>query len=412
MAKKLAMPSYDLKSLGKINMAKRLPNVKVGLDIGTRYIKMAHLSVTSQGIQLLNHGFCATPIGAITEGVLNNPEAVGEAIGQILRYYNIKEKKVLCSLPGRAVIIRQVSIPAGLPDKEVKQATITEVERFLPFPLDEMEYSYHMLGDISHGDVKQASVLFVASHKDAVARRVEAAKFAGLESVEVDVDPFVILRSVIESGLFEDQDTFTQTILLLDMGASATNVSIIHAGTLRFTRIFAIGGDTLTHAIESGFDASYLEAEKIKMEKAVAVIDEESMDVDSEMRDIHEMVKPHLDTLGLEIRRSLAYYTSKYRGESVSRIVLTGGASLLRGIGRFFEDDLGIPVMYSNPLQNIPYIGDADMETVAKLVPFMGVCAGLALRFVNPRILSRHTLKVEVEPGYEFGSTAQAGGVS
>ena len=387
----------------------RGPVARLGLDIGTRFMKLAMLHTSSQGIQLARFGFAATPVGAITEGTINNPEAIGEAIWQILDHYGIKEKRVLCSLPGRSVVIRQVSIPGGLPEKEIKQASISEVERFLPFPLDEMEYAYHKLGEISQGDVKQQSILFVATHKDSVQRRVEAARYAGLESLEIDVDPFVLLRSVMESGMLEDQETFSQTVLLLDMGASSTNVSIVHAGSLRFTRIFAIGGDTLTHAIESGYDVSYLEAEKLKMEKGVAVLDEEIMEIDDEMREIHDMINSHLDTLALEIRRSLAYYTSKYRGESVTQIVLTGGGSLLRGVGRFFEDDLGIPVSFSNPLQNIPYIGEDDVDTLARLVPFLGVAVGLALRQQPPRALARHTLDVGIEPNYEFGSTAQAG---
>ena len=114
--------------------------------------------------------------------------------------------------------------------------------------------------------------------------------------------------------------------------------------------------------------------------------------------------------LALEIRRSLAYYTSKYRGESVTKIVLTGGGSLLRGVGRFFEDDLGIPVAFSNPMQNIPYIGDGDIENLSKLVPFMGVAVGLALRQIPQKHLARNTLSVDIETSYEFGSTAQAGG--
>ena len=390
----------------------RGPQAKIGLDIGTRYIKLVHLGAASAGIHMLNYAFAATPIGSVTEGTINNPEAVGEAINQMVRYYNIKEKRVITSLPGRAVVIRQVPIPTGLPAKEEKQATITEVERFLPFPMDELEFSHYPLGNITQGEVTQSSVLFVAAHKDAVGRRIESAKFGGLDSMEIDIDPFVLMRSVIESGLFEDPDTFTQSILLLDMGASATNVSIIHAGALRFTRIFAIGGDTLTHAIETGFDASYLEAEKLKMEKGVAVLDEEIMDVDEDMREIHEMIKPHLETLALEIRRSLAYYTSKYRGESVTKIVLTGGGALLRGVNRFFEDDLGIPVMYSNPLQNITYVGDGEVEGLSRLVPFLGIATGLAIRQLPPRLLGRHTRRVDIEPTYEFGSTASTGGVS
>lgn len=414
---KLSLPNLPKLKSGKAGGAQsarasaipRKLQAKLGLDIGSRYIKLVHMVGSSQGIHLLNYGFAATPLGAINDGVINNPEAVGEAIQQILKYYNIKEKRVICSLPGRSVIIRQVTIPAGMPDREIKQGIISDVERFLPFPLDEMEFTYHVLGDVFQGDVRQTSVLFIATHKDTVSRRIEATRYAGLESVEMDVEPFVILRSVIESGMFEDKDSLNQTLLLLDMGASSTNVSIINNGSLRFTRIFAIGGDTFTHALESGFDLSYLEAEKVKMEKGVAVLDEDTMDIDTETREVYEMISPHLDTLAMEIRRSIAYYVSKYRGENVTKIVLTGGGSMLKGINRFFEDDLGVPVMYSNPMSNITYVSDGDVHRLSKIVPFLGVSLGLALRQINPRSLGNFTTPVRIEPAYEFGSTAQSG---
>jgi len=398
--------------LGKFSFPARGPQARVGLDIGSRFIKMAHLSPSAHGIQIVNYGIAATPIGSITEGVINNAEAIGEAIRQIVKYYNIREKKVVCSLPGRAVVIRQVTLPAGLSDKELKVAAIGEVERFLPFPLDEMEYDYEILGELRQGDVKQTSVLFIAAHREAVQRRMEAARVAGLESVEVDVDPFVLLRSVVESALYEDQDTYTQTFLLIDMGAASTSVSIIKNGILRFTRVFAIGGDTLTHAVESGLGCSFLEAEKIKKEKAVAFIDEENVEVDRETREIHEMILSHLEALSLEIRRSLAYYTSKYRGEEVTKIVITGGASLLKGIARYFDEDLGIPVAYGNPLKNIAYIGEKELEEVAAVAPYLGVAVGLSLRQIPQKVLGRYCLRVNIEPTYEFGSATQASALS
>jgi len=373
---------------------------------------MVHLAPGAQGIQMVNFAKAATPLGSVTDGVINNSEAIGEAIGQMVKYYNIRDKKVVCSLPGRAVVIRQVSLPAGLSEKELKVAAIGEVERFLPFPLDEMEYDYEVLGAVQQGDVKQMSVLFIAAHREAVQRRMEAAHIGGLDSVEVDVNPFVILRSVVESGLFEDQDTFTQTFLLIDMGASSTSVSILKNGVLRFTRIFGIGGDTLTHALETGMAIDFLEAEKLKREKGTAYIDEEANDLDPEVREINEMIRMHLDSLSLEVRRSLAYYTSKYRGESVTKIVLTGGGSLLKGIAHFFQEDLVIPVMYANPVRNIFYIGDREDQELISDIPFLSVASGLALRQVPPKVLARHCLKVEIEPLYEFGSTTQASALS
>lgn len=398
--------------MAKFSLGKGRQTAKVAVDIGSKYIKVLEIGHGAHGIVVNNIGFAATPLGAVTEGTINNPEAIGEMLKQIVKHFNIKEKKVVCSLPGRAVVIRQVTLPAGLSDKELKVAAIGEVERFLPFPLDEMEYDYEVLGEIQQGDTRQTSVLFIAVHREAVQKRVEAAQIAGLESLEIDVDPFVILRSVVESSMYSDQDTFTQTFLLLDMGASSTNVSILKNGVLRFTRIFSIGGDTLTHAIESGTGAPYLEAEKLKREMAVAYVDEEFMKLEPEAREIHDMIRPHLDTLSLEIRRSLAYYTSKYRGESVTKMVITGGGALLKGVAKLFEEDLGVPVVHANPLRNLVYVGDEDLEKVSALVPYFSVAAGLGIRQVPQKVQGKYCLNVVIEPNYEFGSATQAASLS
>ncbi|MFH1537962.1 MAG: type IV pilus assembly protein PilM [bacterium] len=386
-------------------------NVRMGLDIGTRMIKLSCLNPTSAGMQLTSFGVAATPEGSITDGVINNPEAVGEAINQILRYYNIKEKKVVASLPGRSVVVRTVTLPSGLNDREIKVAALGEVERFLPFPLDEMEYDFKTLGTIEEGETKQTSVVFIAAHSDSVQKRVEAARHGGLDSIEIDIDPFVIMRSVIEHSLFDDQATFQMTLMLVEIGASATSVSIVSAGKLRFTRIFATGGDTLTRAIESGLDITFHEAEKLKKEKGVALIEDEKT-AEPESIDIHQLIKNHLENLVLEIRRSLAYYTSKYRGEMVNKILLVGGGSMLRGLRKFLEDDLEIPVTFGNPLKNITYVGDLDVETIAKRVPVMGISVGLSLRQTPPKQAGRFSMPVDVDTTYEFGAAATTGGVT
>lgn len=398
--------------MAKFSFGKGRQQAKLALDIGSKYIKALEIGYGSHGIVINNMGFAATPLGSVTEGTINNPEAIGEMLKQIVKHFNIKEKKAVCSLPGRAVVIRQVTLPAGLSDKELKVAAIGEVERFLPFPLDEMEYDYEVLGEIQQGDTKQTSVLFIAAHREAVQKRVEAAHIAGLESYEIDVDPFVILRSVVESAMFSDQDTFTQTFLLLDLGASSTNVSIMKNGVLRFTRIFSIGGDTLTHAIESGTGANYLDAEKLKKDLAVAYVDEEFMQLETDAKEIHEMVRPHLETLSLEIRRSLAYYTSKYRGESVTKMVITGGGAMLKGIAKFFEEDLAIPVVHANPFRNLIYVGDEEVDKISSLVPFFSVAAGLGIRQVPQKVQGKYCLNVVIEPNYEFGSATQAASLS
>ncbi|HOY65169.1 MAG TPA: pilus assembly protein PilM, partial [bacterium] len=97
--------------MAKFKLLSRGPQAKLGLDIGSRFIKLAQSGTSSQGLQLVNVGYAATPLGSVTDGVINNAEAIGEALTQIVKHFHFKEKEVVCSLPGRAVVIRQVSVP-------------------------------------------------------------------------------------------------------------------------------------------------------------------------------------------------------------------------------------------------------------------------------------------------------------
>ena len=77
------------------------------------------------------------------------------------------------------------------------------------------------------------------------------------------------------------------------------------------------------------------------------------------------------------MRLSLEYFTNEKKVE-IKKLLLTGGASLLKGESEYLEKNLEIPVLRWNPLTNLKVAADLSgsmQDNAYKL----GVAFGLAL---------------------------------
>lgn len=96
---------------------------------------------------------------------------------------------------------------------------------------------------------------------------------------------------------------------------------------------------------------------------------------------VHAILRPILEELAGEVRRSLEYYASRYPDTVVSHVTLIGGGAKLKNIDAFFTQMLGIPTTVSVPTARLtikapklqPGYADANGPTFA-------VAIGLALR--------------------------------
>ena len=53
-----------------------------------------------------------------------------------------------------------------------------------------------------------------------------------------------------------------------------------------------------------------------------------------------------------EVKRSLLYYENQLDGESVSKVLLSGGTANLKGIREYFESVLDVPTEIVKPFEN------------------------------------------------------------
>ena len=81
-----------------------------GVDIGSHAVKICQLQKAGKGFKLVAVGSTAIPAGAVEDGVLQEPEAVGKAIASLLKNLKIKSKRVGISISGYSVIVKKINL--------------------------------------------------------------------------------------------------------------------------------------------------------------------------------------------------------------------------------------------------------------------------------------------------------------
>lgn len=99
---------------------------------------------------------------------------------------------------------------------------------------------------------------------------------------------------------------------------------------------------------------------------------------------VAEAIVPVLMDLVAELRRFLEYYQTKYF-TLPEKIIVSGGTAKVRGLDRFLETELGIPVQTADPLKNVAVSCPRHSEPyLREIAPFFSVSIGLAVREMLP----------------------------
>lgn len=195
-----------------------------------------------------------------------------------------------------------------------------------------------------------------------------------LSEVGVDVDH--IIFNGYASGLSVLSDTEKELgVVLIDMGAGTTDISIYVDGSVAYSSVLAIGARHITNDLAIGLRISLESAEKIKLflskpaerkkispdeleEKPMpSKIDEVDLGPLNLPEDINRVsrktltegiIKPRLNELftmvGLEIKKS------GFGGQTPAGLVLTGGGALTVGASESAKRMLAMPVRIGIPI--------------------------------------------------------------
>jgi type IV pilus assembly protein PilM len=338
----------------------------VGLDIGTTAVRAAELSVRRGGVVLDRIGQAGLPEGAVAIGEVIDPAAVAAAIKDLWRRTKIGSRRVILGVANRRVVVRLVDLPWMQPD-ELRRTLGFQAGDYLPIPVDQTELDYAVVGEQEAANGERVlRVLLVAAEKGMLAGHLEAVAEAGLRPVGIDLNSIAVLRSLAPvAGYGEGAEA------LVDVGARLTNLVIHESGLPRFVRVLLMGGEDITAALQQSLALDHDAAEQAKLAASAGHGDD--------LR-AGELVEQSLDSFVQEVRGSLDFYRSQQDAAPLTRVLVSGGGSLLGPLVERLADTVGVPVERGRTLAGLR-VGRLQLaaEELAELEPTIAVPVGLAL---------------------------------
>lgn len=335
-----------------------------GLDIGSRNIKAVQLKKTSPDqYQLVASG----SVPATVKGLLSEAEsdltALAEIIKKLGQEAKVTTKNVATALPEDQVFSRVVTFPK-LSEEELTSALIWEAEQWVPIPLEEVSLSHQVLGETRQDGQEKLEVLLVAAPNRLIEKVLLVLKTAGLVPVSLETEILAMARSLVAVS--------AEPTLLVDLGAKATDLAIVEAGQVIFSRSVPTAGEAMTRAIASSLGLEMAQAEEYK--KAYGV-DPEKLE-----GKISAAIEPVLEVMVREMAQALQFY-QQGEGKIAKRVVLTGGTAVLPAVVNQMAKKLMLEVQIGDPFSRVTQ--DASL---AKIPPgersFYAVAVGLAMKEV------------------------------
>jgi type IV pilus assembly protein PilM len=316
------------------------PRFAWGIDIGNRALKAVKLVRTGDGLrvddfELIEHETVLSNAG-------DNREAlVQSALANFIARHPVKGGVFAVGVSGQSSFARFIKLPPVEP-KKIPEIVRFEAIQQIPFPLDDVEWSYQLFQSPDSPDVE---VGIFAMRKELVNRFIRDFTDFDLNVQIVQMNPLAVYNA-----LYQD-NRFTGTTMVIDMGAENTDLIIADNDTI-WMRSIPIGGNNFTQTLEKAFKLPFPKAEELKRNAATSKY----------ARQIFQAMRPIFADLVAEIQRSMGFYASVHRDSRIKKVIALGGTFRLPGLQKYLQQNLQLDV---EGLDSLGLSGPTDAKLAA-----------------------------------------------
>lgn len=346
----------------------------LGIDIGSSAIKIVQIKKKRGRAVLETYGELSLgPYSGVEIGRSTNlpVEKIVEALKDILREAKTTTLAAGVSLPLSSSLVSFITVPV-VPDKQIQDVITLEARKYIPVPMSEVLLDYSPVPKeemYSTDDEQQKQIekktqdfLIVAIHNEYINNYQSISNGSGIQPSFFELELFSSIRSVIEQGV--------QAVMIIDMGAGITKLYIVERGILRASHIINRGGQDITMAISKSLSINIDEAESLKRQFG--------LNGGPEYKELTEVITVNLDYIFYEANATMLSYQKKYQ-KNISKVVLTGGGVLLKGLTDLAKISFQTETEYANPFSRIETPA-FFAEQLTQAGPEFAVAIGCALR--------------------------------
>lgn len=328
----------------------------VALEIGSQSVTMGVFTPAGRGFALSRYARRDILLDPVEEGM--RMDYVGSAIAEMVQELKVRGSDVRNVVSGQQVFMRFIKLPALDMDDLAEQVGY-EAQQHIPFPLEDIIYSYQELADREEGE---REVLLVAIKKDVLDNLNTQVEASSLKTRSVDCS-ITSLYNAFRANYDEEEP-----VMLLDIGAKTTDIIFAEDGRF-FTRSVTAAGAFITNSIAREFNMSFREAEQLKIADGVVSMGNGYTDAMSEQEAaLATTIRTAMGRLSSEVQRTINHYRAQCKGNPPTKAYICGGGARLPFALEFLEAALNIPVEYLNPTEVLsvgPKVDEAELEADA-----------------------------------------------
>ena len=360
------VPFWKKLNLGIVSSLSRNDGF-VALDIGSSSIKLVETAFERNGFRLVNLGLLPLPPDAIQQNMVVEPAPIIDAVRRLIKEHSIRATKVICAVPGRAVIMKKIQMPRQT-DQELETNIEFEANNVIPENLANVNLDYQVLNLLDGGN--KLEVLLVAVKKEIVNSYADVIEEAGLKAEVMDVDYFA-MENMYEANYAPEPGG--GMVGLVHMGARYTSVTLLENGYSTFTGDLTIGGEEFTESLSRDLNISSETAEAAKING--------SLEGKGKL-DLETLLRPTMENIVDEIRRTVSLYgaVGAAEGEGLKHLYLSGGGAKVPGLRALLEERLRIPISLTDPFRGYAINKNIDKNFLAESASLFAVAAGLSIR--------------------------------
>lgn len=336
----------------------------IGVDISSTSVKVLELTKQNGRYWVENYASISLPEGCVVEKNIVNVEAVGEALERAIERADTNTVNAAVAVPASLVITKIIEMDEDMDDDEREVQIRMDAEQYIPFPLDEANIDFAVLGCVAPNRV---NVVLVATRTENVDSRVDVLETAGLTPKIVDSENFALERAV---EIFSNTLAIgVNTIGILDIGHSTTTFTVLQNNKIVYSREQSFGGKQLTQAIQSHYGLTdFKEANDAKEQNRLPDDYED------------EVLSPFLEQVEQQASRALQFYQSSSHVGDIDHLLLAGGSANLAGLARKLQERLGYRVTIANPFVQMNFASNVDAKQIEHNASSLLIACGLALR--------------------------------
>lgn len=340
-------------------------NQIVGVDVGESAVKLVQLARggkthTVQGVAII-----PVPRNLFVEGQAVDGEQIGALIKQSLREHKINAKDAVACVNFSDVISKRLLVRADLRDRDLEQWIEYEVDKFVPFPVADLNIDYHFID--GSDDTREREVQVIACRKQTVEHLKLCIESAGLNPVAIDVAHHALVRaskSVVQSMAGGGMNDLTA---IIDIGMSSTRFYVFAGDKMVYQREEPFGGGALVANVATEFSMSEGKAHQAIYQKQLPPSYTENV------------LKPYIKLMLKEIERGLLAFESSGIEGQVARVLLSGGSSRVGGLDKIVHKRVRVDVKTLDPLSLFRMGKHLDDDIVRSQAPQLAMACGLAL---------------------------------